>query len=154
MKKYIVERASAFGLDFESPVLIYVGDDTPPQSWSFFLMLNYSVFVSFPCTYLLILACSVILLPLLMEMSFFNIALKRRHSKVHVDFQSQEGHLLPSFEFVAAERQAQHAFCWPIIRKVTGESSEKKWHYHFMGMCSHRQGISISQAIGFSTVFL
>ena len=34
MKKYIVERASAFGLDFELPVLIYVGcDDTPLQSW-------------------------------------------------------------------------------------------------------------------------
>ena len=41
MKKYIVGRASAFGLEFESPVLIYVGcDDTPPQSWSFFLKLN------------------------------------------------------------------------------------------------------------------
>lgn len=117
-------------------------------------MLNYSVFVSFPCTYLLILARSVILLPLLMKTSFFNITLKQRHSKVYLDFQSQEGHLLPPLEFVAAEGEAQHAFCWPIIREVTGESSEKEWHYHFMGMCSHRQGISISQAIGFSTVFL
>lgn len=155
MKKYIVGKASAFGLEFESPVLIYVGcDDAPPQSWSFFLKLNYSLFVSFLCTYLLILACSVILLPLLMETSFFNIALKRRHSKVHVDFQRQKDlcHLLPSFEFVAAEGEAQRAFCWPIIREVTGESLEKGWHYHFMGMCSHRQGISISQAISFSTV--
>lgn len=157
MKKYIVGRASAFGLDFESPVLIYVGcDDTPPQSWSFFLKLNYSVFVSFLYTYLLILACSVILLPLLMETSFFNVALKRRCSKVHVDFQSQEDlcHLLPSFEFVAAEGEAQHAFCWPVVREVTGESLAKEWHYHSMGMRSHRQAISVSPAISFSTVFL
>ena len=88
--------------------------------------------------------------------SFFNIALKQRRSKVHVDFQSQKDLclLLPSFEFVAAEGEAQRAFCWPIIREVTGKSLEKEWHYHFRGMCSHRQGISISQAISFSTVFV
>lgn len=59
--------------------------------------------------------------------SFFNVAFMLSNSKVYVDVRTQENmcHLLPSFGLVAAEGEAQHVFCLPIIREVTGESLER-----------------------------
>lgn len=127
MKKCIVERVSAFCLDFK--LLNSYGIRMMPLAKAG-LFLSGQVIHSYSLSRAstswsrhAVLSC----FPVDGNISFFNIAFKLRNSKIHIDFWSQEDiyHLLPSFGFVAAEGKAQHVFCLPIIREVIGESLEK-----------------------------
>lgn len=128
MKKCIVGKASTFRFDFKlSKSHLWGREDSPSRNWSFFLRANYPLLFSLWSIYLSLITCCYLVSLVDGNMSFFSIAFKLRNSKVHMDFRSQGDvcHLLPSFGLVAAEGEAQHVFCLPIIMEATGESLER-----------------------------